>query len=313
MSRADTQSPPDLFVVPAPDAGDDDLDFVRSLAAGPAVGRLRSHERTRFPSGEMIVEVPDDVTSTAVLVLRISETPADALVELLLVADALRRAGVRDVVAVLQYLPYSRSNRLNRPGLPLGSKVVVSLLEQSAIDRFVLFDLHAREVLGYFDKPVTWLTTLDLLSQAIPLGTSEIVVSPDRGRYDDCVHLSSARGADIDLLVKVRRSDDGASELVAGLRTDLRGRSALLYDDEIWSGVTACNAAQALLDAGATRVDYLTVYDFTTPEVRKRLLDDVGVASFTATTLARHARELDGDPRYRRVDPAPMVADRVRW
>lgn len=82
------QSAPDLFVVSASAAGDEDLDFVTSFVSGPAVGRLRSHEHTRFPSGEMLVEVPDDLTPTDVIVLRISETPA----------DALRRGGVRDVL-----------------------------------------------------------------------------------------------------------------------------------------------------------------------------------------------------------------------
>jgi ribose-phosphate pyrophosphokinase len=293
-----------LFVVPAGSRSDAvyDRSFVNALAESGASGDFRVHDKTVFPSGEMIVAVPLDVGQAATIVLVPCRSPSDALVELLLVADALRRAGVRRIECILQYLPYSRSNRLNRQGLPLGSKVVVSMLEQSPIDTFVVFDLHARELLGYFDKPVIWLTTLDLMSSTIARRPPECVVSPDRGRFDDCVHLSAHRECSVDMLVKVRRDDNSASELVAGARTELDGRSVILFDDEIWSGVTAVHAAESLFEAGAKRIDYMTVYDFTSPGVRTKLLDDVGVSSYTTTNLGLAGDELAGDDRYQRVD-----------
>ena len=232
--------------------------------------------------------------------------PSDAILELMLLADALRRHGVSSLTCVLQYVPYSRSNRLNRPGLPLGSKVVISMLENSPIDRFVVFDLHARETLGYFNKPVTWMQTSQLMSDAIPINEPEVVVSPDRGRYDDCSQLSVMRSCTLDLLIKVRRDDSGDSELVAGARTDLSGRSVLLFDDEIWSGITAAHAIESLFAAGAARIDYLTVYDFTTPDVRKNMLENLGVSSFTTTNLAMHGAD-PFDGRYRVLDASNLV------
>jgi ribose-phosphate pyrophosphokinase len=288
-----------LFVVP------EDGTFARSFGEKLAVAKS-DHVRTVFRSGEMIVSVPDEVEDRAVIVLVPSYQPSDAILELLLLADALRRRGVHSITCVLQYVPYSRSNRLNRPGLPLGSKVVISLIEQSAIDRFVVFDLHAREILGYFTKPVTWIPTLQLMSEAIAQHPPEVVVSPDRGRYDDCVQLSTMRGCGIDLLIKVRRDHSGSSELVAGARTDLRDHSVILFDDEIWTGETAAHAAESLFASGAARINYMTVYDFTTPEIRKNLLDNIGVASFTTTNLGHHGNDSFGG-RYQVLDAADLV------
>ncbi|WP_128428707.1 ribose-phosphate diphosphokinase [Streptomyces cyaneus] len=300
MSTGDDYS---LFVVPG--TGDANQTFASSLSDKLGLP-VTDHGRTVFKSGEMIVSLPAEVSETAVIVLAPSFRPSDAILELLLLADALRRHGVRSLTCVLQYVPYSRSNRLNRPGLPLGSKVVISMLEQSPIDRFVVFDLHARETLGYFSKPVTWIPTLQLMSDAIPLHAPEVVVSPDRGRYDDCMQISTMRSCTLDMLMKVRRDDSGSSELVAGARTDLNGRSVLLFDDEIWSGVTAAHATESLFAAGAARIDYLTVYDFTTPDIRKNMLENLGISSFTTTNLAHHGND-PFDGRYRILDAADLV------
>jgi ribose-phosphate pyrophosphokinase len=292
-----------LFAVPGNASGNQA--FALSLSEKLKVAKS-DHIRTVFRSGEMIVSLPDEVQDRAVIVLAPSYQPSDAILELLLLADALRRHGVYSITCVLQYVPYSRSNRLNRPGLPLGSKVVISLIEQSAIDRFIVFDLHARETLGYFAKPVTWIPTLQLMSNAIAPHPPEVVVSPDRGRYDDCVQLSTMRECTIDLLIKVRRDDSGSSELLAGARTDLRGRSVILFDDEMWSGETAAHAAESLFASGAARIDYMTVYDFATPDIRKNLLDNVGVASFTTTNLGHHGDDSFGG-RYQVLDATDLV------
>lgn len=297
-----------LFVVPGVDDGSHT--FAASLSARLGLP-VTDHGRTVFKSGEMIVKLPEKIGQTAVIVLAPSVQPSDAILELVLLADALRRHGVHWLTCVIQYVPYSRSNRLNRPGLPLGSKVVISLLESAPIDRFAVFDLHARETLGYFNKPVTWMPTLRLMSDAIPAHPPEVVVSPDRGRYDDCMQLSTMRSCTLDMLMKVRRDDTGSSELVAGARTDLTGRSVLLFDDEIWSGITAAHAVESLFAAGAARIDYLTVYDFTMPEIRKNMLENLGVSTFTTTNLALHGTE-EFDGRYRVMDAAGLVADSWR-
>jgi ribose-phosphate pyrophosphokinase len=295
-----------LFVVPAgaPEAEA----FAVSLGGRLGLPRA-SHRRTVFRSGEMIVALPDDVGDRALIVLAPTFQPSDAIVELLLLSDALGRHGVHTITCVLQYVPYSRSNRMNRPGLPLGSKVVISALELSAISRFIVFDLHAREILGYFSRPVTWIPTLGLISDAIEAHPPEVVVSPDRGRYDDCMQVSAMRQCTSDMLIKVRRDDSGSSELLAGARTDLTGRSVILFDDEIWTGVTAAHAAESLFAAGAARIDYMTVYDFTTPDIRKNLLETVGIASYTTTNLAMPGGDSFGG-RYRVLDAAGLLADR---
>lgn len=283
--------------------------FADALAARLGTSRVE-HTKHAFRSGEFTVAVPEKPGTRAVIVLVPTPERSDALLELMLLTDALRREGVRSTTCVLQYLPYSRSNRVNRRGLPLGARVVVSMLEQSGIDDFLLFDLHARDTLGFFGKPVTSASTLGLLSAAVPRQEHEIVISPDRGRYDECVDLSGLRGCSFDLLVKVRRDDSEASELVAGARTLLEGRSVLLFDDEIWTGQTAAHAIQSFHDAGVASVHYLTVYDFTTDETRLRMLDELGVSTFVTTNLARPA-DPGLHPRYEVLDPSGLAAERL--
>ena len=280
--------------------------FASSLARQSG-GRLFQHDRVDFPSGEMVVRVPTDAITSAVIVLAPTGHCSDSLIEITLLADALMREGAPKITCVFQYLPYSRSNRLDRRGAALGARVVISMLERAPIDRFVVFDLHTREVLGFFTKPVRWIQTLPALSGAMPLRHSEVVVSPDRGRYDDIVDISNLRGSAIDLLVKVRTEDGRSSHLAAGARTDIHGRNVLLYDDESWTGVTAVHAAESLFAAGAARIDYSTVYDFASADVRRRLIVEGGISTYTTTNLARPDLSDDYDDRYRVVDVAELA------
>ncbi|MFB6719660.1 ribose-phosphate diphosphokinase [Kribbella sp. NPDC056345] len=272
--------------------------------------KSQDYERLHFASDEIGIVVPDDVGATATIFVGIGASPAEIVVEVLLLADALSRQGVQDITCVFRYLPYSRSNRLDRQGIALGAKAIIAALESSPISRFIVFDLHSREVLGFFSKPVQWLPTLHRLSDLTPRLPGEIVVSPDRGRYDDCVTLANRRSSDLDLLIKIRRDDSGSSELVAGARTDVRGRSVLLFDDEIWSGQTITHAAEALLAAGAANLHYVTVYDFSTDETKRRLLDEVGFSTFTSTDLV-NTSDADFGDRYQVVDVTSILADYV--
>lgn len=283
--------------------------FTDALSARIGATRV-DHAKLAFRSGEFTVTVPECVGEQAVVVLAPTLERSDALLELLLLTDALAREGVRSTTCVLQYLPYSRSNRVNRRGMPLGARVVVSMLEQSLIDRFLLFDLHARDTLGFFAKPAVSVSTLGLLSAAIPRTEDEVVVSPDRGRYDECVDLSGIRGSAFDLLVKVRRDHSGSSELAAGARTPLEGRAVLLFDDEIWTGQTSAHAIKSFHDAGVASVHYLTVYDFCADETRLRMLDELGVAGFVTTNLALPADQ-DLHPRYQVLDASGLAAERL--
>jgi ribose-phosphate pyrophosphokinase len=286
-----------------------DQAFADALASHLDADRIK-HTTTTFVSGEIIVSVGQRPPDHALIVFAPTPERSDALVELMLLADALSREGVQTITCVLRYLPYSRSNRVNRRGLPLGARVVISMLEGGPIDRFLVFDLHAREILGFFTKPVVWMPTLAMLSAAVPTDESEVVISPDRGRYDECVDLSDLRGCGFDLLVKVRRDDSGSSELAAGARTDLKGRSVILFDDEIWTGQTAEHVIQSFYDHGVASIHYMTVYDFTTDQVRLRMLDELGVATFTTTNLAQPAGA-GLHENYRVLDASVLVGDRL--
>jgi ribose-phosphate pyrophosphokinase len=285
--------------------------FAGSLAVQPGMVAGK-HVATRFANGNLIVEVdPAQQREVQARVVTVAPTvrAGEDLVEFALLVDALARCSSRPIVVVLQYVPYSRSCRLTAPGQGLGAAAFLRMLESAPIDHVVTFDLHARELVGFFTKPVTALTTLHLLGSRMPAGNDVIVVGPDRGRYDDCRDLAATMSCSFDLLLKVRDGHDDRSRLLGGFGADLTGRPVVLYDDEITRGLTAMHALDALADAGADEIRFATPYDFATPEVRAKVLAAPGMRAMVTTNLGRPTTPHDQDGVcYEVIDAAPFAA-----
>ena len=121
-----------------------------------------------FADGEIDVWVEEEVNNSNVFVLQSNSHPVNNhIIELALIADALRRSGAHKITAVIPYFGYSRKEKQNRPGEPISAKVIADLIISSGINKVVCLDLHADAIVGFFEVPVIYLTALGILAERL--------------------------------------------------------------------------------------------------------------------------------------------------
>lgn len=215
----------------------------------------------RFADQEIFVEILENVRGEDCFILQSTSYPAnDHLMELLIMIDAARRASARRITAVVPYFGYARQDRKPGPRAPISAKLVANMITQAGADRVLTLDLHAAQIQGFFDIPTDNLFAVPVLSRDAKehLDVENVmVVSPDVGG----VVRARALAKRLDSLLAIvdkRRDKPGESE-VMNVIGDVNGKDCILIDDIIDSGGTLCNAAEALLEMGATSVTaYIT-------------------------------------------------------
>ncbi len=210
----------------------------------------------RFADMEIFVEVQENVRGEDVFVLQSTSAPAnDHLMELLILIDALKRASARRITAVIPYFGYARQDRKPGPRTPISAKLVANMIDRAGADRVLTLDLHAGQIQGFFDIPTDNLFAAPVMvqdmRQVFP-ADNLMVVSPDVGGVVRARGLAKRIDAPLAIVDK-RRERPGDSE-VMNVIGNVTGRTCLLVDDIVDSGGTLVNAAEALLDNGATQV-----------------------------------------------------------
>lgn len=211
----------------------------------------------RFSDGEISVEIHENVRGSDVFIIQSTCAPTnDNLMELIVMIDALRRASAGRITAVIPYFGYARQDRKSASRTPITAKLVANLLTTAGADRILTMDLHAGQIQGFFDIPVDDLTSRLVFAKDIKrnVDTTEgtVFVSPDAGGVVRARKFADMFHADIAIVDKMR-PEAGKSE-VMNLIGDVEGKHAILVDDIIDSGGTLCNAAKAIMDAGAISV-----------------------------------------------------------
>jgi ribose-phosphate pyrophosphokinase len=235
------------------------------------------------------------------------------LIELLLLADACRRAGAARLTALIPYFGYARQDRRN-DRRSLGARVVANMLGTAGLDRLMLIDAHTPAIEGFFDVPVDHLTAVPLLAAAAASGMREhaIVVAPDLGAVKLARAYASRLHVPMAFVQKTRL--DGETVEAHGVIGDVRGRVPLIVDDMLSTGATIQAAAGALQVAGAAGpISVVVTHGLLVgraPEILERLglariiaadtvsaagatrtLQTVSVASLLATAIRRNHRD----------------------
>jgi ribose-phosphate pyrophosphokinase len=215
----------------------------------------------RFADMEIFVEIQENVRGADVFVIQSTSFPAnDHLMELLIIMDALRRASARRITAVIPYFGYARQDRKPGPRTPISAKLVSNLVTRAGADRVLTLDLHAGQIQGFFDIPTDNLFAAPVMMRDIRQRfdvTKVTVVSPDVGGVVRARGLAKRINAPLAIIDK-RRERPGESE-VANVIGNVAGANCILVDDIVDSGGTLVNAADALLEKGASEVHaYIT-------------------------------------------------------
>ena len=236
-------------------AGNSNRPLAEAIAAYLQTPLTRANVR-RFADMEVFVEILENVRGEDVFVIQSTSFPAnDHLMELLIIIDALRRASARRITAVLPYFGYARQDRKAGPRTPISAKLVANLITRAGADRVLTLDLHAGQIQGFFDIPTDNLFAAPALvrdiQQNIPLDNIA-VISPDVGGVVRARAVAKRIDASLAIVDK-RRERPGESE-VMNVIGDVQGKTCILVDDIVDSGGTLVNAADALIEQGATDV-----------------------------------------------------------
>ncbi|MEJ0078153.1 MAG: ribose-phosphate pyrophosphokinase [Alphaproteobacteria bacterium] len=239
---------------------------------------LTKAEVRRFADMEIFVEIKENVRGADVFVLQSTSFPAnDHLMELLIIMDALRRSSARRITAVVPYFGYARQDRRASGRTPISAKLVANLITNAGADRVLTVDLHAGQIQGFFDIPTDNLFASPVMTRDIKekfKGSEVTVVSPDVGGVVRARALAKRINAPLAIIDK-RRERAGESE-VMNVIGEIAGTTCILIDDIVDSGGTLVNAADALIEQGAT-----DVYAYITHGV----LSGGAVARITASRL----------------------------
>ncbi len=212
---------------------------------------------SRFSDGEVFAEVQENVRGVDVYIVQPTCAPVnDNLMELLVMADALKRASAGSISAVMPYYGYARQDRKVAPRTPITAKLVADLITSAGVDRVVAVDLHSGQIQGFFNKPFDHLYAmpvfLEFLTAKFAGGEAPVFVSPDAGGVERTRAYAKRIGADLAIIDK-RRERANVSE-VMHIIGDVEGRVCVLLDDMIDTAGTLTNGAQALVKAGARSV-----------------------------------------------------------
>jgi len=268
----------------------------------------------RFSDGEVTVEIMENVRGRDVFLVQPTCPPVnDNLMELLVMADALRRASAARITAVIPYFGYSRQDRRPRSQrVAITAKLAASMVTAAGVDRVLTVDLHADQIQGFFDIPVdnVYASPVLLHDAWKQRYDNMVVVSPDVGGVVRARALAK-RLDDTDLAIIDKRRPRANEAKVMHIIGDVRGKICVLIDDMIDTAGTLCQAVAALKEEGATKVvAYITHPVLSGPAVERinaSLLDELIVTDTIPLSEAAAA-----SPRIRQLSTAELLAETMR-
>jgi ribose-phosphate pyrophosphokinase len=276
--------------------------------------RLGQVEVGRFPDGEVMVEVRENVRGGDCFVIQsTSSPPNDNLMELLLLMDALRRASAGRITAVIPYFGYSRQDRKVAPRVPISAKLVADLITTSGASRVLTVDLHAGQIQGFFNIPVDNLYAMPVLVQYLKrrLDDQKItVVSPDAGGVERARAFARRLNATLAIIDKrrPRASEVGEMQLVG----EVRDTVALLVDDMVDTAGTITEAAKVTLAAGASQVFACATHPILSDPACERLNRSALTELVTTNSIPLRAKAQAELPNLKVLSVGGLIAEAIR-
>ncbi len=267
----------------------------------------------QFSDGEIQVELNENVRGKDVFIVQSTCVPTnDNIMELIIMADALRRASAARITAVVPYFGYARQDRRPRSArVPISARVVADMMQTAGIDRVLTMDLHADQIQGFFSIPVDNIYGSPVLLDDIERQSYDnlTVVSPDVGGVVRARALAKLLGDELAIIDKRRpRANEAEIMHIIG---DVEGRTCVLIDDMVDTAGTLCQAAAALKANGAEKVvAYCTHPVLSGPAVER--LNSSHVDELVVTDTIPLSDAAANSPRIRQLSVAGLLAESVR-
>ncbi|MFW2545317.1 ribose-phosphate pyrophosphokinase [Primorskyibacter sp. 2E107] len=284
-----------------------------SLYRGMSVGLVDARVE-RFNDGEIFVEVFENVRGEDMFIIQPTSNPAnDNLMELLIMADALRRSSASRITAVIPYFGYARQDRRTKARTPITAKLVANMIAEAGIERVLTLDLHAAQIQGFFDIPVDNLYAspifaLDILRQFKGAMDDIMVISPDVGGVARARELAKRINAPLAIVDKRREKPGEVAEMtVIG---DVTGKKCFIVDDMCDTAGTLCKAAEVLLEHGATEVHAYISHGVMSGPAVERVSKSV-MKSLVLTDSIQPTEAVAAAPNIRILPTAPMFAQSI--
>lgn len=294
-------------------AGNSNLPISQAIADYLEIDLTKASVR-RFADEEIFVEIRENVRGQDVFVIQSTCWPTnDNLMELLICIDALKRASARRITAVIPYFGYARQDRKPGPRTPISAKLVANLITVAGASRVLSVDLHAGQIQGFFDIPTDNLYAAPVMSADILArfpGKKLTVVSPDVGGVVRARALAKRLDNAPLAIVDKRRERPGESE-VMNIIGDVSGRFCILIDDIVDSAGTLCNAAEALLNAGAEGVIAYVTHGVLSGAAVARV-EKSSLQELVVTDSIGMRPEVEQCSKIRQLSLAPLLAEAIR-
>ena len=268
----------------------------------------------RFNDQEIFVEIYENVRGEDMFIIQPTSRPAnDNLMELLIIADTLRRSSASRITAVIPYFGYARQDRRSKARTPISAKLVANLIDRSGIERVLTMDLHAAQIQGFFDIPVDNLYASPIFALDICHHFKEslgdlMVISPDVGGVARARELAKRINSPLAIVDKRREKPGEVAEMkVIG---DVTGKRCIIVDDICDTAGTMVKAADTLMAMGAAEVHAYITHGVMSPPAVERVANSV-MKSLVITDSIEPTDEVKNAPNIRIVPTAPLFAQAI--
>ncbi len=269
----------------------------------------------RFSDGEIQVEIGENVRGLDTFIVQSTSPDANTnLMELLIMADALKRASAGSITAVIPYYGYARQDRKSAPRVPITAKLIADLIEAAGVTRVVSMDMHAGQIQGFFNIPFDHLYAAPVMLEHMRRrfdgdAQNVVIVSPDAGGVERARAYSKRLGSTLGIVDK-RRTKPNVAEIM-NVIGEVQGKVAVLLDDMIDTAGTLTQAANALVDKGATHVvAYATHAVLSGPAVDRIMKSPI--EEVVVTNTVQLAPAAASCPKIRALSVAPLLAEAIR-
>ncbi len=279
-------------------------------AIGIGLGKV---DVRRFSDGEIFVQYQETIRGRDVFLVQSTAPPVnDALMELLIAIDAAKRASARQICAVIPYFGYARQDRKSASRTPITARLVADMLEVAGATRVLTIDLHAAQIQGFFKIPVDNVFAAPLFAEDIAArhaGGELVIVSPDVGGVVRARALAKRLHADMAIVDKRRPAPNVAE--VMNIIGDVRGKHCVLIDDIVDTAGTLAGAADALMAAGAARVDAYITHGVLSGPAPERIARS-GIAELVVTDTVPLRPEARDTGKVRVLSVASLLAEAIQ-